>query len=326
MNRLDLSASSTVDLSIIVPVFNNRLVTQSMLESLIATLPQNLSAELIIVDDASTDSTSTWLESLIIDDFGCPQIKSLYLLKNTQNLGYAKSNNLAAKKSKGQILALLNNDLVLKRGWLEPMLAVFSQQPLAMRVVGNLQYGTATGAMDHAGIDVRINPESGRPIIEHRRECATTTPHQVFAVTGACCLLSRATFERVGGLDEGYVNGSEDVDLCLKVRTAGGECWIVPDSDVWHHVSKTRGRHDDRDEKNSWRLFQKWQSQIARELERSCAEIYAKSPHEEPLTKRMAIEFLTGARGLAPIAIKAMAQQVVQAELVRWEKYFHANA
>lgn len=152
-------------------------------------------------------------------------------------------------------LALLNNDLVPKPGWLEPMLAILAQQASVPSIVGNVQYQPATGALDHAGIEVRINPESNRPVIEHRRELTASSPHQVFAITGACCPIARQAFEQLGGFDEEYVNGGEDVYLCLKVKQAGGTCWVIPTSEVWHHVGQTRGRHDDRDEKKAGGYF-----------------------------------------------------------------------
>lgn len=318
--------TSTVDLSIIIPVLNKKTLTQTMLASLVKTLSQSLAVEVIIVDDASTDDTCAWLASLSNADLACPQIKSLRILRNTHNLGYAKSNNLAAKEARGALLALLNNDLVLKPGWLEPMLAMFERSPLKPIIVGNLQYQPDTNTLDHAGIEVRFDTESNRPVIDHRRESIPTEPEKVFAVTGACCLIARQTFVTLGGFDEEYINGGEDVDLCMKVIQAGGTCWVVPASSVWHHVSQTRGKQEDRDEKNSWRLFKLWHKQIARELERSCATLFGNAPHEDPLTMRMVSEFLAGTRSLAPIAVKAMAQKYVQAELSRWEKYFHADA
>jgi GT2 family glycosyltransferase len=318
--------TSTLDLSIIIPVFNKKTLTQTMLASLVKTLPQSLAIEVIFVDDASTDDTSAWLASLSNADLACPQIKSLRTLRNTHNLGYAKSNNLAAKQARGEILALLNNDLVLKPGWLEPMLAMFKQSLSKPIIVGNLQFQPDADTLDHAGFEVRFDTESNRPVIEHRREPIPTEPEKVFAVTGACFLIARQTFETLGCFDEEYINGGEDVDLCMKVIQAGGTCWVVPASSVWHHVSQTRGRQEDRDEKNSWRLFQLWHKQIARELERSCAKLLANASHEDPLTKRMATEFLAGTRSLAPIAVKAMAKKYVQAELTRWEKHFHADA
>lgn len=315
----------SVDLSIIIPVFNRKTLTLNMLASLVKTLPQSLAVEVIVVDDASTGETSAWIASLITTDLACPQIKSLRILRNTHNLGYAKSNNLAAKQAQGRVLALLNNDLVLKPGWLEPMLTMFDSSPSKPIIVGNLQHQPDSNTLDHAGIEVRINTDSNRPVLEHRREYTPAEPEKVFAVTGACCLILRETFETLGGFDEAYINGGEDVDLCMKITQIGGACWIVPASSVWHHVSQTRGHQVERDEKNSWRLFKLWHKQIARELERSCAELLTSAPHEDPLAKRMAAEFLVGTRSLAPIAVKAMAQKYVQVELTHWEKQFHAH-
>jgi GT2 family glycosyltransferase len=318
--------TSTVDLSIIIPVFNKKTLTLTMLASLVKTLPQSLAIEVIIVDDASTDDTSAWLASLSNADLACPQIKSLRILRNTLNLGYAKSNNLAAKQARGSLLALLNNDLVLKPGWLEPMLAMFEQYPLKPIIVGNLQYQPDTNTLDHAGIEVRFDTESNRPVIDHRREPIPTEPEKVFAVTGACCLIARKTFETLGGFGEEYINGGEDVDLCMKVTQMGGACWIVPASSVWHHVSQTRGRQEDRDEKNSWRLFQLWNEKIARELEISCAGLIANAAHEDPFAKRMAAEFIAGSRSVTPTAVKALAKKYLEAELCRWKKHFHVDA
>ena len=320
------STTPSVDLSIILPVFNKRALTQNMLGSLIQTLPQGLSVEVIIVDDASTDDTSAWLASLNTTDLECAQIKSLLVLRNTHNLGYAKSNNLAVQQARGAILALLNNDLVLKPMWLEPMLAIFEYHPSQRVIVGNLQYQPDPNVLDHAGIEVRIDTQSNRPVIEHIQEINFTEPQKIFAVTGACCLIARQTFEILGGFDEEYINGGEDVDLCMKMNQAGGACWIVPASSVWHHVSETRGRQEERDEKNSWLLFKRWHKQIARELERSCARVLVQVPDEDLLTTRMASEFLTGTRSLAPIAVKAMAQNYVEAELTRLEKQFNKKS
>jgi len=320
------SSTLFVDLSIIIPVFNKKTLTLNMLASLAETLPESLAAEVIIIDDASTDETSAWLFSLSTTDLACPQIKSLRILRNTHNLGYAKSNNLAAKQAQGSVLALLNNDLVLKPGWLEPMLAMFDPSPLKPIIVGNLQYQPDSNTLDHAGIEVRINTDSNRPVLEHQREYTPAEPEKVFAVTGACCLIARETFETFGGFDEVYINGGEDVDLCMKITQAGGTCWVVPASSVWHHVSQSRGHQVERDEKNSWRLFKLWHQQIARELERSCAQLLTTAPHEDPMTKRMAAEYLAGTRSLPPIAVKAMAQKYVQAELTRWDKQFYVHA
>lgn len=310
-------------ISIIIPLFNQLTYTQQMYESLQETLPDSLDIEVIFVDDASSDGTSAWLRSITSTTPISNSIKSVRSITNPINLGFAKSNNRAARESKGDHLLLLNNDLVLKPSWLEPMLEVVNQNQSSPIIVGNLQYLPDTNTLDHAGIEVRLDTESNRPVIEHIRELIFDKPQKVFAVTGACCLIASKTFEELGGFDEEYVNGGEDVDLCMKVTQAGGSCWVVHASSVWHHVSHTRGRQRERDERNSWRLFQLWHKQIAQDLERICARYFAELPNEDPKIKKMAIEFIIRKKSLAPIAIKVMAQQYVQKELMRFNKKYH---
>jgi hypothetical protein len=129
----------------------------------------------------------------------------------------------------------------------------------------------------------------------------------------------------LGGFDEEYVNGGEDVDLCMKVNQLSGCCWLVPASNVWHHVSQTRGRQEDRDKKNSWRLFSLWQKQIGWALERSCAQLLANTGCEDPLIQRIVTEFITGSRSFAPISVKVMAQRYVKAQLASFDRQYHSG-
>jgi GT2 family glycosyltransferase len=314
-----------MQLSIIVGLYNQLPLTQAMFSSLLSTLPQGLKAEIIFVDDASTDETPLWLDSLALRPDVIAKAHSIQILKNPINLGFAKSNNRAAAAAKGDVLALLNNDLVLQPNWCEPMLS-FVLQATKPCIVGNLQYRPDTETLDHAGIEVRLDEQTDRPVIAHMHNIVQTDPYEVFAVTGACCVLPKQTFQDFGGFDETYLNGGEDVDLCLKIKQASGKCWVEPTSKVWHHVSQSRGLIEERDEKNSWRLFKKWHSAIARAFELACAkQVITQSSKEDPLIKRMATEFLEGKRLLAPIAVKAKAKNYVEAELARFEKKYRMD-
>ena len=139
----------------------------------------------------------------------------VHIITNKKNLGYAKSNNIAAKYAKGHILALLNNDLILLNGWLEPMLELLNSSVLHSGIIGNVQYRVDDNTVDHVGIDVNHQAK-----VEHIQTIGHNGSHfkEVFAVTGACFLVFRDDFLKVGGFDENYVNGGEDVDLCLKLR------------------------------------------------------------------------------------------------------------
>ncbi|MBI5381256.1 MAG: glycosyltransferase family 2 protein [Opitutae bacterium] len=248
-----------MQLSIIIPLYGGLSFTQAMVASLQATLPPGLTHEIILVDDGSTDGTRAWLATLTAAPFR--------VILNDRNLGYAAANNRGAAQAGGELLALLNNDLILTPGWLEPMLATFAQLGRRAGIVGNCQYRVTDNALDHAGITV-----TSRAKLEHIRALPATPPDtgycEVFAVTAACCLVRRSDFLAVGGFDEGFANGGEDVDLALKLRRRGQHAFVALNSAVRHHVSAARGPTSQRDERNSRRLFQRWPA----ELEQAIAE------------------------------------------------------
>ena len=240
-------------ISIIVPLFNQLSLSQAMLESLLATLPAEMPFEVLLVDDGSTDGTREWLGSL--------KDHRLRPVINERNLGYAASNNRAATLARAPLLALLNNDLVLHPDWLEPLIAALNAPHLNAGIVGNLQERAADASLDHAGI---MATRLGK--LEHLRELPLPCPEYlpVLAVTGACCLLRRADFLAVKGFDERYVNGCEDVDLCLKLRSRGLASIVATRSRIVHHVSASRGCASERDENNSRLLYTTWHETLAK--------------------------------------------------------------
>ena len=248
--------------SVVVPLFNGLPFTQAMVASLQATLPPGLTHEIILVDDGSTDGTRDWLATL-----GDPPFR---VVLNQHNLGFAAANNRGAAVARGEFLALLNNDLVLTPGWLEPMLSAYARLGRRAGLVGNIQYRADDGVLDHAGIGVTAQGK-----IEHLR--AQPSPVgglcEVFAVTAACCVVRREDFLAVGGFDEGFVNGGEDVDLALKLRARGKRTVVALGSSVRHRVSAARGPTTLRDEQNSRRLFQRWPA----ELEHAIAQAWRRA-------------------------------------------------
>ncbi len=244
-------------LSIIVPLFNHVDYSKAMMASLLDSLPSELSFEIILIDDASSDATVEWLNS--IDH--CV-VKKIF---NPNNLGYAKSNNIAASQAKGEILALINNDLIFESGWLEGMLDVLENPYLNAGIVGNIQYKVVDNSLDHAGVQLTLTGK-----IEHIQVLSPeSSPYsRVFAVTGACCLIRKSDFDALSGFDEGYVNGGEDVDLCLAVRQRGKSVYIATKSQIHHHVSLSRDRASIQNEKNSRRLLAKWRNVLKTEIAR----------------------------------------------------------
>lgn len=240
--------------SFVIPLFNGLPLTQACLASLQATLPAGLDHEIIFVDDGSTDGTREWLATLTAP---CRAIL------NPKNLGYAGTNNRGAEAASGDYLALLNNDLELLPGWLEPLLQAL-ETDRSIALIGNVQRRFDDDSVDHAGIRFRADAKLVHirelpPPARIRRRPIEFVP----AVTAACCVVRRQAFlDAAGGFCADFENGGEDIDLCLALRRRGHRVAIALNSVVRHHVSAARGTARPNDEANSMRLFGRWRGDI----------------------------------------------------------------
>jgi O-antigen biosynthesis protein len=240
--------------SLIVPCFNNLPVTQQFLRSLLAWGPLGYDTELIFVDDASTDDTPQWLFSL-----SSPYVK---VVSQPTNTGFAGAMNSGAALARGKFVVLLNNDLVLMKGWFDPFHDTARNWRSDFGVFGNVQLRVDDNTVDHAGIEltqagrfqhVKCLPESLEPM-----ECPL--------MTGACMMLLREDFLKHGGFDTAYLNGVEDLELCFQLLAAGKKNHVLPASIVGHHVSASRrtANQESRDVKNLVRLYSRWQDQLVK--------------------------------------------------------------
>ena len=306
-------------LSVITPLFNCLPYTQAMVASLLASIPARVSYEVILVDDGSTDGTREWLATL-----GPP----FRVVLNERNLGFGGATNRGAGVARGRVLALLNNDLVLARGWLRPMLHALRSLGRRAGVVGNLQLNAATNELDHAGIIVNLK---GKP--EHDRRPPRWVEHaflpvrRVAAVTGACLLLRADTWRTLGGFDEVFVNGCEDVDLCLRARDRGLRNAVALNSRVRHHISVSPGRKR-RDEENTRRLVLRWRDTLAELASREWTWVHfcpiVPEPRDFPDNAealRMAAYLCHLRRPPPPTALAGMGE-AIDAELARWREMF----
>lgn len=254
-------------ISFVIPLYNYLSETREMLASLQASLPPDLQYEIILVDDGSTDGTRDWLQGV--------RDTRIRIHLNKRNCGYAATNNVGVRLAHGDILGLLNSDLLFEPGWLEPMLEVMSTPQLNADVVGNLQYRVADGSLDHAG--VCLTPKAQ---FDHIRSLPSPQlPYlKVLAVTGACLLLRKADFEAVNGFDEQFVNGCEDIELCFKLRAAGKRIFLASESRIRHHVSLSRKINTLQDLRNSRHLFSRWRKEIKQELTAVWRRLLAAEP------------------------------------------------
>jgi GT2 family glycosyltransferase/radical SAM superfamily enzyme YgiQ (UPF0313 family)/tetratricopeptide (TPR) repeat protein len=241
------SAQKEYEVSIIIPVFNKVELTRQCLISL-AEVTDNVNYEVIVVDNASTDGTEKFLATLGGD---------LQIIQNKENFGFAKGCNLGARAARGRYLVFLNNDTIPQKGWLKSLVDEVAAYPDVAVVGSKLLY--PDGTIQHAGVAFSrtfIGPyhiyqkaSADAPMVNRRREFQ--------AVTAACMLVRREVFESVGEFDEGFQNGFEDVDLCLKIREQGGRIVYQPNSVLFHLESQSPGRKT-HDKENFKRLLRRW--------------------------------------------------------------------
>jgi len=219
------------------------------LERLFAGLVEHTSypaLEVIVVDNASDDGTLAYLDSL-----ETPFV--LHVLANEDNLSFAEANARGVQRAQGELLLFLNNDIEpFEAGWLKELVCSLDSDGVE-----------AAGATLLHPEDLHL-PADAQPLVQHRAvrfrwqdamvkgfnhgdgeglwEGAFGIDARAPAVTAACMLIARASFERVGGFGRGYRYGTEDVDLGLKLLVGGGESAGAGRAVLYHRESSTQNR------------------------------------------------------------------------------------
>ncbi len=206
-------------------------LTKQCLDAVLAD-SANVTFEVIVVDDASPDDTST-----VLDDYG----GAIRVVTREKNGGFARACNDGAAVAEGDYVVFLNNDTIPVAGWLDALVAVADEAPEVGVVGSKLLFPNDT--VQHAGVVVCQdgNPRhiyAGFPA-DHP---AVNNSRRFQAVTGASMLVRRDGFERAGGFDPAFHNCLEDTDLCMRLGELDYEVRYCPDSVVYHLESVSRGR------------------------------------------------------------------------------------
>ena len=147
-------------------------------------------------------------------------------------------------------LVYLNNDTEVAPNWLP---ALRAQLKLPKVGIAGAFAHYPGGVTQHAGVEfIQSPPLVAQNILEFR------PPGYVPAVSAVCMAIKRKAFDAVGGFDEGYWNGYEDIDLCLKVNEAGYKVHDSPDAQVMHYESASGPERFARVGDNIPRLQTRW--------------------------------------------------------------------
>ncbi|MDR2696637.1 MAG: glycosyltransferase family 2 protein, partial [Deltaproteobacteria bacterium] len=225
--------------SIVIPAWNLWDMTRDCLESLAKHTPPG-AAELVVVDNGSSDATRTELEGFGRALFG----EDFQAVRLDRNMGFAVGCNSGARAARGALLFFLNNDTLAAPNWLPPLLQGLQAGP-GIGMAGPLLLFPESGRVQHCAVVFAPTLEVQHLYFHFPGDHpALRAPRQPQALSGAALLLDRDVFSRCGGFYEGYQNGFEDLDLCCGLRKQGLRLACVPQSIMYHLASQTPGRND----------------------------------------------------------------------------------
>jgi GT2 family glycosyltransferase len=224
-----------MDLSIIIVNWNSATYTTACVASILDTT-HGLDYEILVVDNASTDN------SLDLLDAG---LAKTTVLRSAQNVGFARANNFGVGHARGRYLLFLNPDTRVTGDAIPRLLSVLRSSPtigaVGCRLLnGDLSVQTSCVQKFPTVLNQLLEIDwlkrwvptlyGMRPLFEEGKR----QPVDVQMVSGACIMMERSTFERIGGFSTEYFLYAEDIDLCYKVWHAGLRVCFVPDAEIIH--------------------------------------------------------------------------------------------
>lgn len=219
----------------------------SLFPSIESALAQAEAAEVVVVDNGSTPEDAARLSGMAAAN---PRLR---LVSGQGNVGFARGANLGARAARADLLVFLNPDAFLGPGGISALAAALAGRPspslVGARILnqdGTEQRGGRRGEVTPLSTLLSLSRLASRVPALNRYEVhleGEPTPGQVIeapTVSGACFAMRRADFEALGGFDEGYFLHVEDIDLCWRVRQAGGQVVFQPAAEVVHvgHTSR----------------------------------------------------------------------------------------
>jgi N-acetylglucosaminyl-diphospho-decaprenol L-rhamnosyltransferase len=190
---------------------------------------QSRPIDVVVADNGSTDDSVP----LLREEF--PEVTVLAL---ERNLGFGPAINRAAREHPADPLILLNNDVEAEPRFVEAMLDAATES--VRSVAGMLLQERSPGLIDSAGV-VADRALMGFDYLHGEPAEAAAGAADPLGPTGGAALYDRAAFEAVGGFDERVFLYYEDLDLALRMASAGGRCRLAPGATAVHAYSASLG-------------------------------------------------------------------------------------
>jgi GT2 family glycosyltransferase len=217
-------------ISVVIPNHNGAGYLEPCLRSLQAQTYENM--EIVVVDNASQDLSAEIVQRLA---------PGAVLLRENRNLGFAGGVNAGIRSSRGEWVAVLNNDTEVAADWLAECTNAIQNHPeaayFACKILDFSDRSRIYSAGDcflRMGIGYRRGQEQkDRPDLN--MEC------EIFSASGCAAVYRKQVLDDIGGFDERFFAYLEDVGLGLRLQAAGNRGYYIPGAKVYHHGAATSG-------------------------------------------------------------------------------------
>lgn len=237
-------------ISVIIPAYTKENLTKDCLESLAVSIQGDKATFDVIVVDNAANITRTREEQnagLELAEYGKSLLgQNFHYIPMPQNSNFAGACNAGAKASKAEFLFFLNNDTRVEKNWWQ--LATRMEQDNTLGAIGPLLLFPPDEAgrrhIQHAGIafDPALNPCHIYEGFVENHPVASRVRH-LQAITGAAFMVRRTFFDSLGGFNETYRNGYEDLDFCAKLKKMGLKVEVAFEVRVEHWCGQSPGRN-----------------------------------------------------------------------------------
>lgn len=228
--------------SVVIPSKDHAKLLECCIRSIVEKTTYD-NYEIVVVENNSEDPKTPAEYEAICERFG----ERVRVIHWAGEFNYSKIVNYGVECVNGEYVLLLNNDIeVISPDFIEEMLGYLQREDVG--VVGAKLY-FRDGLTQHAGIvvgpfDAAIHLNQNLPPSRAGYLARAIRPSNFSAVTGACQMIRRTVYEQVGGYDERFAVGFNDVDFCLRVWQAGFRVVFTPYAELYHYEFVSRGREE----------------------------------------------------------------------------------
>lgn len=219
-------------IDVIIPNWNGKQVLGDCLESLRRQTFHDF--ETVVVDNGSTDGSADFIHS----DY--PEVKLIPLDKNK---GFAGGVNEGIRCTKGELVFLLNNDVVLDKNCLEELYKASMEFPSISFFATKMLFRNITGFINAVGDSFGVDGYARNIGIGEPDNGQYDRVREVFSACAGAALYRRSLFEEIGLFDEDFFLILEDIDLGFRAQLAGHRCYYIPTALVQHLHSASIVKH-----------------------------------------------------------------------------------